>query len=137
MCTNVRTRPSTRDARRFEAELRRSCSSGGDSSSSSDDLLKIQHFLPLPNQGCCCFVFSHLLVSVCCLYFSAFFSPSANSHLSLPPLSAGQINSVPGSGRKAQRVQLVSISRQGGKDDREGCWNESSVWAPTLFSLSY
>lgn len=37
----------------------------------------------------------------------------------------------------AQRVQLVSISRQGGKDDRERCWNESSVWAPRLFSLSY
>lgn len=37
----------------------------------------------------------------------------------------------------AQRVQLVSISRQGRKDDRERCWNESSVGAPSLFSLGY
>lgn len=56
------------------------------------------------------------------LYFSALFSPSDDSHPSLPPLSAGQINNVPGSSRKAQRVQLASISRQGGKDDRGRCW---------------
>lgn len=36
----------------------------------------------------------------------------------------------------AQGFQLFSISRQGGKDDKERCWNESSVWARSLFNLS-
>lgn len=73
--------------------------------------------------------------SICCLSIFLPFSHHQLKTISHP--SAGQINSVPGPGRKAQRVQLASISRQGGKDDRERCWNESSVWAPTWFSLGY
>lgn len=81
------------------------------------------------------FFFPSLFFSICCLSIFLPFSHHQLKTISHP--SAGQINSVPGPGRKAQRVQLASISRQGGKDDRERCWNKSSVWAPTWFSLDY
>lgn len=78
---------------------------------------------------------SLLFDAVCCLSIFLPFSHHQLKTISHP--SAGQINSVPGSGTKAQRVQLASISRQSGKDDRERCWKGSSVWAPTLFSFSF
>lgn len=81
-------------------------------------------------------VFVSVLLS---LSFSTLSPPSANSHPSLPLSRTNkQCSKLRHEGwLSAQRVQLVSISRQGGKDDRERCWNEGSVRAPSLFNLSY
>lgn len=81
-------------------------------------------------------VFVSVLLS---LSFSTLSPPSANSNPSLPVSRTNkQCSKLRHEGwLSAQCVQLASISRQGGKDDRERCWNESSVWAPSLFNLSY
>lgn len=67
----------------------------------------------------------------CCLL------PSANSYpISLPLSRANKQSCRPGreGWRSAQRVQLVSVSQQDSRDDRERCWNKGFVWVLILFS---
>lgn len=88
------------------------------------------------------FPFSLFFLSSLCIFvsfsLSAFPLPSANSHLFLllSRTNKQRFRLRDEEWLSAQRLQLVSISRQGGKDDRERCWNESSVWAPSLFNLA-
>lgn len=137
----------------FETKLWRRCSSGHLSrwfklfwlpsvsvlqlSPENPTLLPL-HLKKTPNRPFSQVSIFFLLPVLFFLFVVCIFLPFSHHQLkTISHPSAGQINSVPDSSRKAQRVQLASISRQGGKDDRERCWNESSVWAHTWFSLGY
>lgn len=98
-------------------------------------LVCFSHKYLLPAYVCFCFAISPSLS----LPLSALSTPSAHSHLFilLSRTNKHCFKLRDEEWLSAQCVQLVSISWQGGEDDRERCWNESSVWAPSLFNLSY